>query len=49
MRAKEKLLDLLDNEPWTIQIEMVMFLEEEFDIYVSQSTVSRLLKECRIN
>ena len=47
--AKEELLALLDREPWTIQIEMVMFLEEEFDIHVSRSTVSRLLKEWRIS
>ena len=47
--AKESLLFYFDNFPWLYQCELVVFLQEEWDIKVSQPTVSRLLAEWRIS
>ena len=47
--AKEGMLFYLDTFPWTYQCELVIFLDEEWDIQVHRSTVSRLLKEWRLS
>ena len=47
--AKLSLLAYIDDKPWILQCEMVMFLDEEWGIEVSQPSVSRLLKENRIS
>lgn len=47
--AQESLLDYLRQKPWLYQQELVVFLKEEWDIYVHQSTISRVLKEARVS
>ena len=47
--AKDSLLHYLDHHPYLYQGEFALFLEEEFDIYVSRQIVGRLLKEWRIS
>ena len=42
--AKQDLLDFLDDNPSAYQDEMIEFLLSEFGISMTQSTVSRLLK-----
>ena len=53
MDAEEGLIDWLwensDDHKTAYFDEMVHFLEEKFDIYVSKSTVSRLLKKKRFS
>jgi transposase len=46
--ARCGLLDLLDDEPQTTLAEFVDFLDAEYDIQVSEATVSRTLKEDNI-
>ena len=43
--ARLSLLAYLEDKPWILQSEMVMFLEEEWGIETSQPSVSRMLKE----
>ena len=47
--AKKTLLEYLNRRSWFYQDELIIFLEEEWDITVSQFTISRLLKEEGIN
>ena len=42
--AEQGLLDFLDDNPSVYQDEITEFLLSEFDISITQSTVSRLLK-----
>jgi len=46
--AEKSLLEYIVRCPWIYQDEMVLFLEEEWDIKVNRSTVSRLLKRNRL-
>ncbi len=43
----QKLLDFLSQQFIVYQNDMIWFLYNEFDIVISQSTISRLLKEAR--
>ena len=47
--AKASLAEYVNRYPWVYQEEMALFLFEEWDIRVSQSTISRLLKEMRMS
>ena len=38
--AAKALLEYIQPSPWVYQDEMALFLEEEWDIQVSQSTIS---------
>jgi len=43
----QKLLDFLSQRLIVYQNDMIWFLYDEFDIVISQSTISRLLKQAR--
>ncbi len=43
----QKLLDFLSQWFIIYQNDMIWFLYDEFDIVISQSTISRLLKEAK--
>ena len=47
--AKEALLEYQRQKPWAYQDELAIFLEEEWDIYVNRSTISRFLKSSGIS
>jgi transposase len=47
--AVDSLLEYQKQNLWAYQDEMAMFLEEEWGITVSQSTISRLLKKHRLS
>jgi transposase len=46
--AEQSLLEYIARCPWIYQDEMVLFLEEEWDIRVNRSTVSRLLQRNKL-
>ena len=46
--AEQSLLEYIAQCLWIYQDEMVLFLEEEWDIRVNQSTVSRLLQRNKL-
>lgn len=43
--AKEALLEHLTKEPDMLRSEMISFLRDEFEVDVSPSTITRLLKD----
>ena len=43
--AALSLIAYIDDKPWVLQVEMVMFLDEEWGIKTSQPLVSRMLKD----
>ena len=45
----QKLLDFLSQRFIVYQNDMIWFLYDEFDIVISQSTISRMLKQARYN
>ncbi len=42
--AENGLIAYLEEQPWTMQKEMVWYIWEEWGINVHQSTISRILK-----
>ena len=47
--ALKDLLEYQEQNPWAYHDELAMFLEEEWDISVSRSTVCRILKRANLN
>ena len=47
--AEESLMTYLEEQSWAMQKEMVWFLWEEWGLYVSIPTVSRILKRNRLS
>lgn len=47
--AGSQLLQYLDERPWAYHDEMAQFLEDEFDLECSNSTISRFLLRARVS
>ena len=47
--ALESLIEYQHQKPWLYQDELARFLDEEWNIQISQSTISKALKDARIS